>query len=269
MDGFLQYLAKCFAAATLAVATAFAIAITIVVAAGGWNGWGSVSHTSTTHFASKWASSSKVQARCGLPTSKEFSGKDGYSQRFQSCWMSEGAVQIHSYGSPATSTPVPTATATYAPLPTVPPTTTPWPTAMPLPTNTQVPQTLSSQMVAVINETRASYGVPPLTESTAQDACSEVHSEHMYQQHGISHDEFPQDVCIGWNNVGENVGQAGPGDPLQMLGLLHSEMMNEPHSVGCQGNHACNIISPLYNRVGVGVYVAPDGTVWLTEDFAG
>ena len=46
-------------------------------------------------------------------------------------------------------------------------------------------------------------------------------------------------------------------------------MMIEPHSRAvCAStiNHACNILTPRFHHVGIGLYVA-NGTTWLTEDF--
>jgi cysteine-rich secretory family protein len=31
--------------------------------------------------------------------------------------------------------------------------------------------------------------------------------------------------------------------------------------------HRDNMMSPAYNTVGIGVYCAPDGTLWATQDF--
>ncbi len=51
---------------------------------------------------------------------------------------------------------------------------------------------------------------------------------------------------------------------------MHQEMMNEQHDpTFCQtyDNHACNILSTKYAAIGIGIYHAPSGSTWLTEDF--
>jgi uncharacterized protein YkwD len=61
-----------------------------------------------------------------------------------------------------------------------------------------------------------------------------------------------------YNFVGENIaaGSAGTTD-----GDLHNGWM---HSDG----HRSNILAPGYTRVGIGAFCSPDGSIWLTQDFA-
>jgi uncharacterized protein YkwD len=126
----------------------------------------------------------------------------------------------------------------------------------------------------LLNGTRAQAGVDPLTlnmgNSLGTGSCIGAlgHSKHMAQVGQISHDQFPADICTAWSTAGENVGEWKTGNELQDLETIHSEMMSEPHSSGCSGNHACNIISPAFHIVGIGIYYS-NGTTWLTTDFTG
>jgi uncharacterized protein YkwD len=133
-------------------------------------------------------------------------------------------------------------------------------------------------MLQILNATRAQYGVGPLTLNATQSAGTSTcigsygHSVHMAQQGQISHDQWPNDVCTGNYPIGENVGQSRSGDESKDLQIMHNMMMSEPHDAAtCASfvNHACNIINPQYHQVGIGLYVAPDGGTWLTENFLG
>ena len=124
------------------------------------------------------------------------------------------------------------------------------------------------QLLSLINGSRAGAGLSPLTLSAVQSAgtasCvgSYGHSVHMAQVGQISHDQFPQDICIPWSAAGENVGEAS-GSESAALELLHRLMMNE----GPSGGHYRNIMSSTFTTVGIGLYYT-GGILWLTEDFA-
>jgi hypothetical protein len=79
---------------------------------------------------------------------------------------------------------------------------------------------------------------------------------------------FPNDICVPATTGGENVGMADMGDELKDLKFMHSQMMSEPYTPGCQGTHVCNILSSQFKQVGIGIYYYL-GKTWLTEDFVG
>jgi uncharacterized protein YkwD len=133
-------------------------------------------------------------------------------------------------------------------------------------------------MLDIINQTRAQNGVGAVglstTESNGTSTCagSIGHSEAMAQSGQIWHQNsaypqasWPNDICVSITAAGENVGAFG-GDEMTALRSMHAEMMSEPHTPGCQGSHACNILDPRFNQVGIGIYVY-NGQTWLTEDF--
>jgi hypothetical protein len=202
----------------------------------------------------------------------------------------------------ATMTPIPTPTPTSAPAPTATSTATrtatatPTPTSTPTPTatNTQVPNCPGSQsacrqaLLNVLNQDRQTWSAAqslnlrPLTlngaESDGSGGCpgSIGHSQAMAQSGTIWHynpnypaASFPNDICVHFSTAGENVGEWSSGNELQDLMNLDAAMMSEPHSAGCLGNHACNILGALYSSVGIGIFVDSRGTTWLTEDFIG
>lgn len=123
------------------------------------------------------------------------------------------------------------------------------------------------QLLNLINGSRAGAGLPPYTFSAVQSAgtanCvgSYGHSVHMEQVGQISHDQFPQDICIPWSAAGENVGEAS-GSESTAIQVLHQQMMSE----GPSGGHYQNIMSTTFTTIGIGLYYS-GGTLWLTEDF--
>jgi uncharacterized protein YkwD len=130
-------------------------------------------------------------------------------------------------------------------------------------------------MLNILNSDRAAAGVAPLTlnmtETNGTSSCvgSYGHSVHMSQVGSISHDQFPADICIAYSTAGENVGESASGNELTDLQSLDNQMMAEPHtSSTCSTttNHACNIINPAFQQVGIGIYNV-NNTTWLTEDF--
>jgi uncharacterized protein YkwD len=129
------------------------------------------------------------------------------------------------------------------------------------------PDTYQQQLLNLLNGSRASAGRAPLTFSAVQSAgnsnCvgSYGHSVHMAQVGQISHDQFPQDICIPWSAAGENVGMA-TGDESGAIQTIHQQMMNE----GPSGGHYQNIMSTTFTTIGIGLYYV-NGALWLTEDF--
>ncbi len=98
----------------------------------------------------------------------------------------------------------------------------------------------------------------------------------MSEEGHISHDEFPANVCVKYQAVGENVAQAY-GNPYDAVLLLHRLMHDEgpcPHQPCTEEElethgHYLNHVSPYYTHVGIGIYHDAYGVTWLTEDFTG
>jgi hypothetical protein len=155
-------------------------------------------------------------------------------------------------------------------------------------------------VLTLINAVRAHYKVRQLglnvTESTGQGRCvgSKGHSTAMELSGTIWHTapgdnplkptnkaSFPKDICVRAKTAGENVGVAAGQTEGQNLATIMTQMMGESPDTpsGCHAlppgetNHACNIISPAFSTVGIGLI---DGALsqgltgpYLTEDFTG
>ncbi len=139
----------------------------------------------------------------------------------------------------------------------------------------------ATALLKIINLDRAQYGLPGLkltkVQSTGHGRCagSYGHSRAMAQSGFIWHinpryprASFPNNICLHYTTVGENVGEASTGVALQDLRVLDKAMMSEPHqhsTCAATVNHACNVLNPNFHQVGIGIYLA-QGTTWLTED---
>jgi uncharacterized protein YkwD len=137
-------------------------------------------------------------------------------------------------------------------------------------------------MLTILNQDRAAYHLPALhlkvLQSRGLGSCAGAfgHSTAMARSGKIwhtnpnfPHASFPKSICVPFQTAGENVGEDASGNLLQDLHELDGLMMQEPHTAATCAttvNHACNILSPLFRHVGIGVYSVA-GTTWLTEDF--
>ena len=75
---------------------------------------------------------------------------------------------------------------------------------------------------------------------------------------------------VHWTAAGENIGEGGPvadttAGITQMAVALTQDMLGEqPPNDG----HRLNLLSHAFAHVGIAIYRAADGTVWMTQDFA-
>jgi uncharacterized protein YkwD len=138
--------------------------------------------------------------------------------------------------------------------------------------------TAAGQVLALINQARATAGLPALTVTAGLAASSAAHNSRMASGCGLSH-QCPGEASLGaretaagviWTAAGENIGDGGPVDGTaaaiaQMAVSLTQSMLNEqPPDDG----HRMNILSSSFTHIGITVYRASSGTVWLTQDFS-
>lgn len=140
----------------------------------------------------------------------------------------------------------------------------------------------TTRILGIMNADRSRYGLPKLVLTTAQSTGSTKcvgsygHSVAMARSSAIWHinaryprASFPTSICVPFLHAGENVGESASGNAKGDLKVLDNLMMSEPHSrsdCATTVNHACNILNPLFHKVGIGVYYI-NGATWLTEDF--
>jgi hypothetical protein len=114
---------------------------------------------------------------------------------------------------------------------------------------------MAADLFTRLNQERAARGLPALGWDPSLANYAAGWSANM-AANGFRHSSIG-DLLGPFNFVGENIA-AGSAGTLE--GALHDAWM---HSEG----HRSNILHPGFSRVGVGVYCAPDGGIWLTEDF--
>jgi hypothetical protein len=114
----------------------------------------------------------------------------------------------------------------------------------------------------LINQYRASIGLPPYQRWTDEEACADSEAKRdaeANRPHGSfgSCGEWAQNTCPGW-----------PGTPESMIGPCLQAMWAEgPGSDFSTHGHYINMSSTNYTRVACGFYVTPDGRVWTVQDF--
>lgn len=197
----------------------------------------------------------------------------GLSQNTPHQSLTSDSVSLNTRSTPtATPTPglsivqqvaTPTPRATAKPTGPAPYGQPPAPTAL----ETQLTQELFNQM----NQDRATRGLYAFTWNATLAAGARLHSWNMYHC-GFSHTcPDGEDQCTrianegfaGFSDCGECIGLAGPSTPpWKNVYSVQESMINEPPT----GWHRIHLTSKTLHRVGVGIYVAPNGWVWFTED---
>ena len=136
----------------------------------------------------------------------------------------------------------------------------------------------AAQVLTLINQARATAGLPALTLTAGLESTSSAHNLLMADGCGLSH-QCPGEPPIGdretaagidWTAAGENIGEGGPvGDTTAAIasmavGLTQSMLNEQPPNDG----HRLNILSTTFTHIGIAVYRDSSGTVWLTQDFS-
>ena len=129
---------------------------------------------------------------------------------------------------------------------------------------------LTQQLFAQINHDRAVRGLYPFVWNSTLAGGARLHGWNMFHC-GFSHtcpDGVDQCVRIAregfsFTDCGECIGLAGPSNPpWAHVYAVQESMMNE----GPSGWHFIHLTSTTLHRIGVGMYVDPNGWVWFTED---
>ena len=111
-----------------------------------------------------------------------------------------------------------------------------------------------SQLLSLTNSARAGAGLAALSSSSVLVSLARGWSAQMAAAHALSHNPNLAGSVGGWYSIGENVAMAGSAAQAESLFLGSPE-------------HRANILDRLYNRVGIGIVRAADGTLWITVDF--
>lgn len=121
-------------------------------------------------------------------------------------------------------------------------------------TDFQARDDLEQQMIVLVNNERTKRGFQPLQFDPDLREIARIHSADMYKRGYFSHyspenetvADRAQKAGIGYQVIGENLAYAPD------LNLAHTGLMNSP-------GHRANILSPDFNKIGIGIM---DGGVY-------
>ncbi|NUV60253.1 sigma-70 family RNA polymerase sigma factor [Streptomyces sp. CAI-85] len=124
------------------------------------------------------------------------------------------------------------------------------------------PSGLGAQVIALVNEERASAGCGPLTDDSLLRAAAQGHSEDMAARDFFDHTnpdgEDPgqriTDAGYRWSTYGENIAKG-----QQTAESVMTSWMNSP-------GHRANILNCSFKNIGVGIHNGSGGP-WWTQNF--
>lgn len=126
------------------------------------------------------------------------------------------------------------------------------------PTGTSKTAVAASDLFARLNAERQARGLASLRWDEKLAAESTSWSAEMARS-GFRHSNLQRLLADGrFNLVGENIAWAR-GDSVTAA-TMHVAWMES-------SAHRANMLSPNYQAIGIGVYCAPDGTTWATQEF--
>lgn len=137
------------------------------------------------------------------------------------------------------------------------------PTAAPSPASSPAPavgysETGTWQLLAMVNKTRRSLGLPTLVVDKKLAAIARVHTERMAVTGDLRHNDAlftpASHQVLGMKALGENVGWN------YGVAAQHNAFMKS------SGHHA-NVVMPGFRVAGFAVVRGADGRIWSTEDF--
>jgi uncharacterized protein YkwD len=135
-------------------------------------------------------------------------------------------------------------------------------------------QELEQLMVELVNRDRADPANALETNGRAQPlrwndrlaAVARAHSLDMLNQGYFSHEDAQgrsvarrvEAAGMAWQSVGENIAI------YSSVAGAEAAFMNEPRFMK---NHRANILNTAFTEVGIGIVQAPNGSLYITQDF--
>jgi uncharacterized protein YkwD len=137
-------------------------------------------------------------------------------------------------------------------------------------------ETMAKQMLVLVNRDREDPANAAETRGRARPlrwnkelaAVALAHSRDMLRRRYFDHVDrdgrTPTDrinaAGIPWRALAENIAMN------QTVAGAEEDLMDEPRF---QQNHRGNILDPAYTAVGIGIVQAPNGDLYITQDFVG
>jgi uncharacterized protein YkwD len=112
-----------------------------------------------------------------------------------------------------------------------------------------------------VNDERAERGLAPVAWNEQLAGVARSWSAEMAQRGTLEHQDvralLQGDEVSGFTSLGENIFTATGSVPA---GVIHVGWMRSD-------SHRPNVLNPGWDRLGVGVHCAEDGSVWATQEF--
>jgi uncharacterized protein YkwD len=112
-----------------------------------------------------------------------------------------------------------------------------------------------------VDDERAGRGLAPVEWDDDLAAVARAWSAEMARRGALQHQDIrallQRDELSGFQGLGENVFHATGAVPA---GTIHAGWMRSD-------DHRVNVVNPGWDRLGVGVHCADDGSVWATQEF--
>jgi Cysteine-rich secretory protein family len=112
-----------------------------------------------------------------------------------------------------------------------------------------------------VNDERAERGLEPVAWNDELASVARNWSEQMAADGQLRHQDvrqvLDQEALAGFSGLGENIFRSTGPVPA---GTIHAGWMRS-------ADHRVNVLNPGWNRLGVGVHCAEDGSVWATQEF--
>lgn len=120
----------------------------------------------------------------------------------------------------------------------------------------------SAALSTMVNQARESEGRPALLRDARLDSIAERHAQAMRQRKHIAHD-------VGDGDPPSRVEAADLGIIATGENVAHALDVTRAHrAVWASPSHRENLLEPRFDRIGIGIAVDPDGSLWVCEVFA-
>jgi len=113
---------------------------------------------------------------------------------------------------------------------------------------------MERQFTDLVHRERAAAGVPAYAEKRDLADVARGHAQRMARERRLYHNPNLGSEVQGWDALGENVGRGPSVDEIHRAFMASS-------------SHRAEILSTTFTEVGVGVAVADDGEVWVSQVF--
>ncbi len=115
-----------------------------------------------------------------------------------------------------------------------------------------------SDVVALVNASRADEGLAPLTQNTDMDAVAQAWAEHLVATEQFEHNpDYSSQIPDGWGAAAENLAGNSDAD----AGAMHDQLMDSP-------GHYANIVGD-FTHIGVGIAYADGGRMSVLVEVFG